>query len=124
MILEITKEDIKELLQIRILPKSNLTGRIEHLKDFPININQQGSGRDLRHYLYIEINTILAGHRGIDKTELVILHGSAFNTIVLYQIDKHMDNKSYYELDELASDLLDCLNNIEQDINYITAWDE
>lgn len=124
MRLEITKEDIKELLEERILEKSHLAGRIKHLKEFPININQDGSGRHLRYYLYIEVHTIFSSKDMLMEQQHTTIHGSVFNTIVLHQIDKHMDNKSYYELDDLASDFFDCLNEIQEEINYITVWDE
>ncbi len=123
MKLDITKEDIKELLDISILPKSNLSERAKHLDQFPLNINETTNCKDLRYYIAIEIHTIFAADRSLTQKDLIVLHGSAFDKIVDHYIDRDINNKSYYEIDDLVSDLFHCLNKIQEDINYITVWE-
>ena len=132
MILQITREDIKELLETRILEKSGLIDRLKNLDEFRVHINEPIFGKKLRYYLYIQIHEIFMAEisKSLDESisllsneQVIILHGSVFNTIVNYYIDKYINNKAYNNLEDLESDLFDCIYEIEEDINYITVWE-
>lgn len=135
MILDITREDIKELLEIRILEKAGLSDKIEELnKDSEyasINLDEPVFGKQLRYYIYVEIHAIFMAEISklldqsislLSNKQVIILHGSVFNTIVNHHIDKFISNKAYYDLDKLTNNIFECLLNIQQDINYITVW--